>query len=72
MPFLAITPTPTAIAAGVASPKAQGHAITKTATAFSNASSIGLPITKYHMANTIADITRTTGTNQALIRSASL
>ena len=36
-PFSAPLPVPTMIAVGVASPRAQGHAITSTATKFSSA-----------------------------------
>lgn len=70
IPLLAPLPTPTIIAVGVASPSAQGHAITNTPTKQSSAFT-GLPTINYTTKLRRA-IIRTTGTNIFEISSANL
>ncbi len=66
MPFFAPTPVPTMMAVGVARPRAQGQAITRTATACRIAGSQPWPASS-QPATVTAAITSTTGTNTALI-----
>ncbi len=71
MPFLAPLPLPTIMATGVASPSAQGHEMTRTATARDSAYSKPLPIIS-QITNVTSAIPMTTGTKTALTRSAAL
>src|SRR5439155_16634434 len=65
-------PAATMIAVGVASPIAQGHAITRTATALVSARRpAGSGPRSHHETNVSAAITRTTGTKTPATRSAS-
>ena len=61
IPFLALTPFPTIIATGVASPSAQGQLITRTATACIIAISAVAPVSS-QTASVITEIKSTTGT----------
>ena len=70
MPWRAATPVPAMIAAGVASPSAQGHAITSTATAFSVACAQS-PLAKPHAIHVTSAIATITGTKTSLTRSTS-
>ncbi|OQC04615.1 MAG: hypothetical protein BWX79_02464 [Alphaproteobacteria bacterium ADurb.Bin100] len=65
MPYLAATPVPAMMAAGVASPSAHGHAITSTATAWITAVSNGAPAHHSQVNKVTSDTTSTTGTNTA-------
>ncbi len=69
MPSWAARPVPTSSAVGVASPSAQGQAITSTDTAAVMAASVPWPVSS-QPAKVAAAITRTTGTKTAEIRSA--
>ena len=69
MPNLAALPMPTIIAAGVAKPKAHGHAITNTATAFIKACTQS-PCMLQVSAKVPSAINTTTGTNTAATLSA--
>ena len=69
MPAAAARPIPTINAVGVASPSAQGHAITSTATALINATS--RPRQYHPITRVMIAIPITTGTNTAETRSAS-
>ena len=71
MPFSAPFPVPAIIAAGVASPSAQGQEMTRTATAILSAKEKS-PLTNSHMMKVRKEIQSTTGTNTPLILSASL
>ena len=72
-PFSAPRPVPTMIAVGVASPRAQGHAMMRTATKFTNAivnrTSTGAKTN--HTAKVAIAMHRTTGVKIPLITSAS-
>ena len=68
-PSWAARPEPTSSAVGVASPSAQGQAMTSTATAAVKAA-CGLCPVSSHPARVAADSTRTMGTNTPEIRSA--
>ena len=70
MPWRAATPVPAMIAAGVARPRAQGQAITSTATALINACSRLAPASSQPPRVSRA-ISSTAGTNTALTRSTS-
>ncbi len=70
MPWRAATPVPAMIAAGVARPRAQGQAITSTATALISACSTPAPASSQPPRVTRA-ITSTAGTNTPLTRSTS-
>ena len=70
IPFLAHNPSLTTIASGVAKPKAQGQATTKTDTNTDIVSCGVLPIIKLTITDRMA-ITITIGTNKPLILSAS-
>ena len=70
MPSWAARPVPTSIAVGVASPRAQGQAITSTETAAVMAASTSWPVSSQAAKVTTA-IASTTGTNTAETRSAS-
>ena len=69
--FCAALPIPTISAVGVASPKAQGHAITSTATADCIAC-CSLPAMSHHASPVTAAIAITAGTNTAATLSATL
>ena len=71
IPSFAALPSPTAIAAGVASPIAHGHDITKTAIARIKESPLDILNAKKFTKKVSADNTKTVGTNTALILSAS-
>ena len=72
-PARAPRPTPTMIAIGVANPKAQGHAMMSTATAFTSACARrGCGPSRNHATNAAAAMATTAGTNHAATRSASL
>src|SRR5439155_1063975 len=72
LPDAAPRPAATMIAVGVASPIAQGHAITRTATALVSARRpAGSGPRSHHETNVSAAITRTTGTKTPATRSAS-
>ncbi len=64
IPAVKPTELPTMIAVGVASPKAQGQAITKTAIAILNAKTNPDPERRYHEIKVNRAITITAGTNQ--------
>ena len=64
MPCCAATPVPAMMAAGVASPRAQGQAITSTATAWISAASVPAPAHS-QPSSVINASTSTTGTNTA-------
>ncbi len=68
MPCRAAAPVPTMMAVGVASPSAQGQAITITDTAFSSPATAS-PVPSHQPRNVSAAIPNTTGTNTALTRS---
>ena len=68
MPRFAATPVPTSSAVGVASPSAQGQAMTNTATAFSRAFSQS-PFIPHQPVNVASATTNTTGTKTLLTRS---
>jgi hypothetical protein len=68
MPWRAATPVPTISAVGVASPSAQGQAITSTATASSTARCQS-PLAMPQPSSVTSAATHTTGTNTALTRS---
>ena len=68
-PWRAATPIPAMIAAGVAKPKAQGHAMTNTETACIKAVSI-IPVSHHVTPKVISAMTTTTGTNTAVTLSA--
>ena len=70
-PLLAAAPVATMTAVGVASPSAQGHAMTSTLTAWSRAVSSVASRPKRQPRNVNAASVMTTGTNTALTRSAS-
>ena len=62
MPCFAATPVPAMMAAGVASPSAQGQAITSTATA--RISAVSAPTPAHSQPSSVSKaITSTTGTN---------
>ena len=61
IPNSAPLPIPVVTAVGVASPKAQGHAITKTAIRVVKEKRRGFPSTKYHTVKDKMAIARTTG-----------
>ena len=69
-PNSAARPVPAMIAAGVASPSAQGHAIKRTAVACNNASPGDAPARTIHPRNVAAARPSTMGTKTAEIRSA--
>ena len=69
MPSWAPRPVPTMSAVGVASPSAQGHAMTMTATAAVNAAVVVAPKAS-HPASVSTERAITTGTNTAETRSA--
>ena len=71
MPFCAPLPVPTIIAVGVASPKAQGQEITRTAIPIDSEKAKDLPISSHTITATTA-MAITIGTNTPLTRSASL
>ncbi|VVB99371.1 Uncharacterised protein [uncultured archaeon] len=62
MPFCAPMPVPTMIAVGVASPNAQGQAITSTETANISESAKGCAAAKYQKPNVASESSITTGT----------
>ncbi|EKE00261.1 MAG: hypothetical protein ACD_22C00064G0001 [uncultured bacterium] len=70
IPFSAPLPVPTIIDVGVASPSAQGHAITITEVNAISAKDNVEPITKYQTTNVMAARIRTVGTKTAEILSA--
>ena len=70
MPSWAPRPVPTMSAVGVASPRAHGQAMMRTATAAVNASA-GSPVARSHPASVATEIAITTGTKTADTRSAS-
>ncbi len=70
MPWRAATPVPAMIAAGVARPRAQGQAMTSTATALISAVSSGAPAS-HQPIRVISASTSTAGTNTWLTRSTS-
>ena len=70
IPCRAAAPVPTIIAVGVARPSAHGHAITRTATAFSSPICQS-PVAQPQPSNVINATANTTGTNRALTRSTS-
>ena len=69
MPACAPRPVPTMIAVGVASPSAQGHAITSTATACTSAC-VASPVHHHVAPNVTTAIATTTGTKMPDTRSA--
>mmetsp|Transcript_61822 Transcript_61822/g.146361 ORF Transcript_61822/g.146361 Transcript_61822/m.146361 type:complete len:238 (-) Transcript_61822:323-1036(-) len=68
MPCRAATPVPAMMAVGVARPRAQGQAMTSTATALMSACSQS-PVTTAQPRKVASAMPRTTGTNTALTRS---
>ncbi len=70
IPYSAPLPVPTMMAVGVASPKAQGQAMTITDVIAMSEYVKELPKIKYQIMKVPAAIPRTTGTNQAATRSA--
>ena len=72
MPCFALTPVPTMMAVGVASPSAQGHAMTSTATKMVSTKEISLPPTTSHRSAATTAMHMTVGTKYPATRSASL